>query len=149
MTSLPSYSLKLNRHTVAYDIYEYVSANNPLEVKAIINKYGFSFTGVETATDLGEMLKQVVGEVGISALKDVVAIHPDRDLILEDNGLSQLQPSTAKGGCGCGGCGKKSGKSIAEEYVNSVQHSSGLSLQQGNLFLISAALILAVAIVSK
>lgn len=137
---------------VNYDIFEYVAANNPVGARAIINKYGYTAVGVETAADLGEMLKQSIMEVGMPGFKDVLAIHPDRELLMEDFAeKSPLAPPSSTSGCGCGGgCGKKAGgKSATEDYVSSMQQSTGLSLQQGNIFLIGAALILAVAIVSK
>lgn len=133
---------------MTYDIFEYVAANNPLGAKAIIHKHGFTFQGVETASDLGEMLRGVVAEEGMPAFKDVLELHPDKEIIVEQFGIA-APAAPPSSGCGCSGCSKKTGKSVAEEYVGSIQQSTGLSLAQGNTFLIAAALILAVAIVSK
>lgn len=133
-----------------YDIFEYVAVNNPIGAKAIINKYGFAYQGVQNEIDLGDVLRAMVAEVGMSAFKDVLAIHPDREVIVEDSAPSSV-PEIPQSGCNCGGgCSKKqNGKSVAEGYLSDIQQSTGISMQQGNLFLIGAALILAVAIVSK
>lgn len=136
---------------MTYDIFEYVAVNNPYGAKQIMNKYGYDPVNVQTEVDMGDLLRQCVATVGEPALKDVLSLHPDRELLAEDI-VAEMKPESTTGntgGCGCGGCSKKVGKSVAQEYINNMQQNTGLSLQQGNLFLIGAALILAVAIVSK
>ena len=81
-------------------------------------------------------------------------MHPDKDLILEKCGQRAIVQSEAKspppaGGCGCGGkC--KGEKSVADNYINyATEHANNnlTPLHQGNIFLIGAAFLLAVAII--
>lgn len=137
MPCLLSYHLKL----FIVDIYQYIAYDDPYVAKSICNKFGVDTSRAQTEEDMAEALRQLVAQQGMEALSAIVDVHPDKDIILEMSG-----PKTTSKDCGCKD--KKSSTSIADSYVQQAQ-SSGFSLQQGNTFIIAAALILAVAVIAS
>lgn len=73
-------------------IYEYIARNNPIGAKRVIESFGYVVTQPKK---MGDNLRMLVAQEGEPALKAVVDLHPDKDLILEVFGNE----------CGC-----KSGK---------------------------------------
>lgn len=141
--------LKINAMDETQILYQYVATSDPYAVRAICNKYGYSLANISPDDDaaLAACLQQVVMENGQSALLDIVAIHPDKDLILEANNVTTAAASgtAAKTPCGC----QDKEKSAMAQYLPADPSASNSMTSQGNLFLLAAALILAVAIISK
>lgn len=73
-------------------IYEYIARNNPIGAKRVIESFGYVVTQPKK---MGDNLRMLVAQEGEPALKAVVDLHPDKDLIMEVYGNQ----------CGC-----KSGK---------------------------------------
>ena len=73
-------------------IYEYIARNNPSGAKRVIESFGYVVTQPKK---MGDNLRMLVAQEGEPALKAVVDLHPDKDLIMEVYGNQ----------CGC-----KSGK---------------------------------------
>lgn len=132
----------VNYKFFAVNIYQYIAASNPEFVRVICGKYGYSLQNVQTTDDLGVCLEQVVAQEGEPAFREIVDEHPDKELILEMYASSPAQMQEKK--CKCQG--EKTSK--VDQYLNAATGSTS-SLQQGNLFIVAAALILAVAIISK
>jgi hypothetical protein len=139
------------------NIYTYVAQCNPSMAKAICHKYGYKLTGVQSKSDLGVCLEQLVAKEGESALNDIVNNHPDRDLIIEMSGvetkhLNMEGFSNYTGGrCNCG-CNNKPNKKY-DEFVNYIGEESiartSLMNNQTNSVIIASAFLLGVAILSK
>ena len=126
-------------------IYEYVAANDTYAAKAVVSKYGYSLVNADTPAAIAVCLEQLVAEQGELALRDVAALHPDKDLIVEFFGQpAPAAAPTKDGGCGCKG---KKDQGAVEAYIHQAQHNSGF-LQQGNTFLFAGVLILAVALIA-
>lgn len=123
-------------------IYDYIAINDPDFVRVICNKYGYSIQNVQTVDQLGVCLQQIVAEEGEGVFREIVDQHPDKDLILEMYASEAATAAPGEKKCKCDGKGSK-----VQEYLQAASGSNGL--QQGNLFLIAAALILAVAIIVK
>lgn len=122
------------------DIYQYIAYSDPYLAKDVCNRFGFETNQARTEDDMADALKQLVSEHGREALAAIVDVHPDKEVILE---LTGSKNSLSKD-CGCK---DKKPVKTAESYVHAAQN--GFTLQQGNTFLIAAALILAVAIISS
>lgn len=123
--------------------YQYVANNSPSEAIGILSKYGY---GVPAGADPGQVaaaLEELVSSDGATPLYDILSYHPDKDIILEVYGKQNDAAGEVKSEkkCGCGG----HEKSAVESYVQNA--GAGLHLQQGNIFLIGAVLMLTVAIV--
>lgn len=127
------------------DVYHYLAHNNPYAAKAICNKFGYRTTNINSKADLGDALKQVVSAEGEPALREVVSNHPDKELIIEmyapQHEVYKAADGTSEVGKPCVGCAKTTEK---EHYLNAIGSKS-----ETNTFLMAAALILAVAIISK
>ena len=67
-------------------IYEYIARNNPTGAKRVIESFGYVVTQPKK---MGDNLRMLVAQEGEPALKAVVDLHPDKDLILEVFGNSQ------------------------------------------------------------
>lgn len=139
---------------VQYDLYNYIAANNSGPAKAVLDKFGYDASSVDTVEVLGAGLATMVKENGEPALKDLLSIHPDKEVIVQEFApASAAIPSpTGKTGCGCGGC--KGGSNALESYLNKVgapapsnNGSNAMNVQHGNMLLIGGILILAVAII--
>ena len=139
------------------NIYTYVAQCNPSMAKAICHKYGYKLTGVQSKSDLGVCLEQLVAKEGESALHDIVNNHPDRDLIIE---MSGVQPKHLNmegfanhtgGGCNCG-CNNKTHKKY-DEFVNYIGEESIARVHsvnnQTNSFILASAFLLGAAILAK
>lgn len=61
-------------------IYEYIARNNPVGAKRVIESFGYVVTQPKK---MGDNLRMLVAQEGEPALKAVVDLHPDKDLILE------------------------------------------------------------------
>ena len=72
-------------------IYEYIARNNPIGAKRVIESFGYVVTQPQK---MGDNLRMLVAQEGEPALKAVVDLHPDKDLILEVFGNSQSLKAT-------------------------------------------------------
>ena len=140
--------------SVQYDLYNYVAANSPDAAKQVLDQFGYDASSVDTVEVLGSGLATMVKENGEQALKSVLSIHPDKDVILQEFSSPAATPSPAgKSGCGCGGC--KGSSNAIESYLSKVgapvsqnnNSSNSMNVQHGNMLLIGGILILAVAII--
>ena len=61
------------------NLYQRVATANPREAKSVINKFGYEIR----TNNLPQALKMLVSAEGEPALRAIVDIHPDKDLILE------------------------------------------------------------------
>lgn len=61
-------------------IYDYIARNNPVGAKRTIESFGYK---VVNPKNMGDNLRMLVAQEGEPALKSVVDLHPDKDLILE------------------------------------------------------------------
>jgi hypothetical protein len=78
-------------------VYQYVADNDPSGAEMIINSFGYEVTDRK---NLGQSLTELVSQVGEPALKKVMELHPDKDIILE------LNVDNKKSECGCGNCSR-------------------------------------------
>lgn len=136
------------------DMYEYVATNVPDQCQALCEKYGFAVQA-ETTGDLGDCMEQLVAEMGEPALKDMVAIHPDRDLILEQYGTStsgggaSTQPAAGTG-CGCSKC--KGAGPVSESYIHAAAQQQGNNIfhvNQAGMFIIGGLVLVTLAVIAR
>lgn len=125
-------------------IYQYVADNNLDAAKAICNKYGYALPDGAGSQQVSDCLEQVVADDGSAPMYDIIALHPDKDIILQTYASSSAaQPGTAdQKKCSCQ-------EKTVDDYVNAAQASTGLHLQQGNILLIGAVLIVAITIIAS
>jgi len=131
------------------DLFTYVASSNPYQAKAILHKYGYSIVDAKDEKDLGICLKKLVAYEGEKALHDILESHPDKGVILEK--FSSEKKSDSKncdgGGCSCHSCRMKE-----LQYMNfsgNQDNQNNRSVKEVGIFVISAALLLAAAIIVK
>lgn len=100
---------------------------------------------VQTTDDVATCLEILVAQEGESAFRDIMALHPDKDIIVELGGSQQA--STTQKESGCKDCGGKKDSNI-QAAIQAAQQNTGFTMHQGNTFLFAGVLILAVAIVA-
>lgn len=61
------------------NLYQRVASGNPSAAKSVINRFGYEIK----TRDLAFALKQLVSAEGEPALRAIVEIHPDKEVILE------------------------------------------------------------------
>lgn len=61
-------------------VYHYIAERNPHGAKAVIEGFGYR---VVDRNQMGNNLQKLVATEGEEALKEVLELHPDKDVILE------------------------------------------------------------------
>lgn len=150
------------------DVYEYIAHENPDMAIAVLAKYGHTVSNVKDSSDLAGLLKEFVKIHGEDGLKSLLAVHPDKEIILgtfQENGTLELQrlraaDATTSTAAPCTGCNKLEKMALAQAVNNStsVSQQASQSSQAGNLpafftqtntFLIIGSLVIAAAIILK
>lgn len=124
------------------EIYEYIALNDPQGAQRILQQFGYQVMNVETATDLGQCLSDLVAQEGDEALTEIAAIHPDKELILEK---FSGKPGSGKGNgdCGCKWC-KKSMQFMEKKGFGDLVPSS-----PATLLIISGTVLCTVALIMR
>ena len=84
------------------NVYTYIAKNNPKKAIELLDAYGYNYADTP---DLG--LSQLVTAKGEKALKKIMEIHPDKDIILECFGTEtdDLKPKSIQDNyCNCPSC---------------------------------------------
>lgn len=124
------------------DIYEYIAVNDPQAAQGILRQFGYQVMNVETDTDLGQCLSDLVAQEGDAALTEIAAIHPDRELILEKFATKQSNGKNG-GDCGCKWC-KKSAQYMDKKGFGDLVPSS-----PATLLIISGTVLCTVALIMR
>jgi len=139
------------------DMFEYIATDNPQACSDLCTKYGFQAKAANTS-DLGDCMSQLVEQAGAPALHDLVALHPDKDLILEQYGPGAAGTDWSggsTGGCGCASCraagagGNQVGP-VAQQYLQAAaqQGNSFIHTHMAGLFIIGGLLVVTLAMIS-
>lgn len=117
-------------------LYTRVAASNPSGAKAVIKRYGYEIR----TNNLAQALKQLVAAEGEPALRSIVDIHPDKEIILECY-------APAKDDCDC----KEKDKSSERDYLNAVGKMTDAQRenQLTNTFLIVSAVMVLGALIIR
>ncbi len=135
------------------DALQYIAAANPDQAAALCNSYGLD---VQNQDDIVGGLYMIAEQDGTEGLKNIFAIHPDKEVIIEN-----FNPSTGKTTCSggnCSGCGNlnkilvrtnqaSGGASTAMAPAAPVQNNNNLSamLQTNTLLVIGIVSLITVA----
>lgn len=126
-------------------VYDYVATSNPQASANLIRSYGYD---MYKGSDLGDNLREMVAQNGESALVAILDIHPDKEVILEAFNKAE---ETSSCGCKKGNCTCKKDNYLNASGVESARTEMVVasSNQQTNTFLLAAALLLSVAIITR
>lgn len=129
-------------------VYDYIAESNPIQAKNICESFGYS---VVNPQQMGENLKELINNEGEEALKSVMQIHPDREILVEYFGLKSKKQSKSK--CGCKDSSTRRLDQI-EAFLNAGGNNNEKSeakilASNTNTIIFASALVLAVAIIFK
>jgi len=63
------------------NVYHYIAENNPDAANEVCNKYGFF--QINSIDELANCLQQIVAQDGEGSFKEVMELHPDKDVLIE------------------------------------------------------------------
>jgi hypothetical protein len=121
------------------NLYQRVAIANPKEAKSVINQFGYEIR----TNNLPQALRMLVSSEGEPALRAIVNIHPDKDLILEC--FAEDKSSIRKDE-------NQSSNSNIDVFLNVVGQQlteAQKSTQLTNTFLIASTLIILTALILK
>ncbi len=128
-------------------VYDYIAENNPQQAKQLCESFGYTITNPR---QMSENLKVLINNEGEHALKSLMDLHPDKEILIDYFGVKKKSE-----GCGCG-CKSKathtSSYAPLEAYLNASgrQESDAKTLATNtNTIIFASALVLAVAIIFK
>lgn len=128
-------------------VYDYIAENNPRQAKQLCESFGYTITNPR---QMSENLKVLINNEGEHALKSLMDLHPDKEILIDYFGVKKKSE-----GCGCG-CKSKathtSSYAPLEAYLNASgrQESDAKTLATNtNTIIFASALVLAVAIIFK
>lgn len=96
---------------------QYITESNPDAAAQLCQNHGMQ---PQSMDDIAQGLMIIIDDQGDSGLKNVLALHPDKDVIIE-NFTSGNNYRNASGNCGCGNC------KLASMLVKTNQASGGTS----------------------
>lgn len=120
------------------NVYLYIAQTSPDAANSICKKYGY--TQVQSISELAYCMKRIVAEKGEDGLKEILELHPEKDVILElFQKKTEIEPVVVqerKRDCSCW--------MNADGQTNSNQNVAG----QTNMIILAAALIVSISIIS-
>ena len=130
-------------------VYKYIADNDPQGSAMIIDSFGYQITD---RSNLGKSLSELVSNVGEPALRKVMDLHPDKDIILEfySNGESKNQ-----GSCQCSSCKSRFGHdnylnaSGTETPASTTQNSNTLAHQTNTILIVATLFVVTALILNK
>jgi hypothetical protein len=128
-------------------VYDYIAENNPQQAKQLCESFGYRITNPR---QMSKNLKVLINNEGEHALKSLMDLHPDKEILIDYFGAKKKSE-----GCGCG-CKSKATPTSSyapfEAYLNASgrQESDAQTLATNtNTIIFASALVLAVAIIFK
>ncbi len=124
-------------------VYKYIAELNPDAAYEICKKYGFF--KISDTSELAQQLESIVARGGEDSLKDVMSVHPDREVILEIfEKKSDLDKPNTKQDCGC----KNSSFQHRRRFFAGADGKTTTTTQT-NTYILIGALMVSLAIISS
>jgi hypothetical protein len=133
------------------NVFYYIAESNPDACLNLCHSYGYVQDDVHSIDDLVLCMQDVVSSEGEPAMKDVLKLHPDKGVILEtfggqplavgyDGTLNSVPPYKKN----CDGCSSMKNFNASGSDTNASSSSS-----TAGIFIVAAALLLSVAIITR
>ncbi len=123
-------------------VYKYIAQTNPDAAYEVCKKYGFF-----QVADIGEMaekLESIVASGGEDSLRDVMSVHPDREVIIEIFEKKSLDKPHTKDECGCQNSSK-----LHRRRLFAGADGKQTTTNQTNTYILIGALMVSLAIISS
>lgn len=120
-------------------VYTYIVESNPDAAYEICKKYGFF--NIESKEEMAHCLQTIVSKEGEGAFKDIMELHPDKEVIMElfSKKKDEEKPTPAVA---------PAPPQMMLTETKSADGSGGGLVNQTNTYILVAALIISVAIIS-
>jgi hypothetical protein len=119
-------------------VYTYIVESNPNQAYEVCKKYGFF--NIENEEQMADCLETIVAQEGESAFKEVMELHPDKDVLVELF-TKKEEPAPVK---------VEEPKQVSADgsNMNATGTQPSHLVNQTNTYILVAALIISVAIIS-
>ena len=142
------------------NIYYYIAQHNPDACLRFCHNYGYMNREINSIEELSAIMEQVVAAEGEEAFTELLKLHPDKGVIMEtfsgrklalgyDGSLDAMPMNYIaphRKGCDCNNCYNKEKSFSADGSSNTKLLGTS---SQTNAFIIAAALLLSVAIITR
>lgn len=125
-------------------MYDYIANTNPRGSKEIIQSYGYKVVNPKT---MGANLRMLVAQEGEPALRSIVELHPDKEIILEVMGSDNKNNFFSADGLSGLGLIAENNKNQQAQLQSS--DSTKLAMQTNALVMVAAIIIAAAIITNK
>lgn len=92
-------------------VYDYIAENNPQQAKQLCETFGYRVTNPR---NMSSNLKVLINNEGEHALKSLMELHPDKEILIDYFGAKKKSE-----GCGCG-CNSKATPTSSYAGVTSI-----------------------------
>ena len=124
-------------------MYDYIAKTNPVGARQVIESHGYK---VVNPRSMGGNLRMLVAQEGEPALRSIVELHPDKDIIMEVFEADKKNSfMNADGLSGLGLIAENNRNQMAQQNNSD---STKLAMQT-NALVIVAAIIIAAAIITN
>ena len=128
------------------NVYHYIAENNPDAAYELCKKYGYF--QINSLDELANTLQHIVANDGEKSLKEVMALHPDKDILIEifdkkkveDTPVETAPPMKMMTGADGSNCGCKTGADGSTTTTSTVNKT--------DLYILGGAIIVSMAIFS-
>jgi hypothetical protein len=130
------------------NLYQRIALANPQGAREVIKSYGYDIR----TSNLPQALRMLVGAEGENALRSIVNIHPDKEIILECFAKNDIDMTKAtKHDHDDCGCNKTKSQPMESSYLNAVGNvtEAQKQTQLTNTFLIVSAIMVLGALIIK
>lgn len=120
------------------NLYNYIANSNPNAANQVCQKYGYYQIG--NTNELAYVLKDIVATEGELGLKEIMEVHPDKDVILEffEKKIEDKPVEIKK---------EKECSCMMNADGQNSQTNQGIA-NQTNVFILVAAMIVSISIIS-
>lgn len=134
-------------------LYQYIAESNPDACIMLLHRYGYANQQFNTFEDIAASLQTMVASEGEDSFKELMKLHPDKDVIVEQFSQKTSDMPVAKNfagcdgsssSCGCSGCRSNSMKNATGDFAQTANIAT-----QTNTFILLGAVIVAVAILTS
>lgn len=128
------------------NVYQYIAEANPEGAYEICKKYGFF--QIADSQEMGDCLERIVAQEGEGALTEVMALHPDKEVLFELFDKKKEEPKKLVGEVG--DAERRIMRRMSMNARNNMMNANGAQNlpNQTNTYILVAALIVSVAIIS-
>lgn len=126
------------------NVYQYIAYSNPDAANELCNKHGYF--QIQTEEELAYCLQSIVARKGETAFKEIMELHPDKDVVLElfekpespKPNMMEFQGGMQMRDCSCMNMRNADGTATATQSLAS----------QTNFMILAAAMIVSISIIS-